>query len=408
MSSIQQKSPTDFKANDDTNNLINQIKQAADNKTPIRIEGNGTKRQLGHSINSNHAVVSTRAHSGIINYDPVELVMTARAGTTLAEIDAVLAENQQTLACDPARFNGQATIGGSLATNQAGPSRPWLGSLRDHVLGVNLINGKGEYLRFGGKVMKNVAGYDVSRLQAGAMGTLGLMTEISVKVLPFASASMTVRQALSQAEAISNMNLLAGQPTPLSAASWVNGYLYLQFSGAQSAVENAVNSLVSGTVNKKFTTASRKYNNSEILSLEQASDFWTQLRDQQLDFFNNLAADESLWRFSINPTAWDDFSNNVDDKAWLADWGGALRWLKGDFNQEKLSDWAQRHGGEVTLFAQSQKQSQRDSQNEHDFTGAGQITLPPINPVIQRIQTNIKNSFDPNRILNIGRLYHWS
>lgn len=398
MSTIQKKSPDDFNANDDTKHLIDQVKQAADNKTPITIEGNGTKRQLGLHINSDHAVISTHQHSGIINYEPVELVMTARAGTTLAEIDAVLGENQQTLACDPARFNGQATIGGSLATNQAGPSRPWTGSLRDHVLGVNLINGKGEYLRFGGKVMKNVAGYDVSRLQAGAMGTLGLMTEISFKVLPYANATMTVRQALPQAEAINYMNVLAGQPTPLSAASWVNGYLYLQFSGAQSAVENTVNSVV----NKTLTTVSHEHSNTEILSLEQASDFWSKLRDQQLDFFNDLATGESLWRFSINSTAWDEFSNSIDDKAWLADWGGALRWLKGDFNQENLSQWAQKHGGEVTLYAKN------NNHHEHLFTGGGQITLPPMNPVIQRIQTNIKKSFDPCNILNIGRLYHWS
>lgn len=389
MNTTLKTSPSDFTANDDTKKLISQVKQAYDNKTPIIIEGNGTKRFLGHSINSDHAVISTREHSGIINYEPVELVMTARAGTTLAEIDAVLAENKQTLACDPARFNGQATIGGSLATNQAGPSRPWTGSLRDHVLGVNLINGKGEHLRFGGKVMKNVAGYDVSRLQAGAMGTLGLMTEISFKVLPYASAIMTVRQASSQSEAINTMNQLAGQPTPLSAASWVSGYLYLQFSGAQIAVD------------KILETFTSEHNNTEILSLEKASEFWTKLRDQQLDFFNHLSSKESLWRFSINSTAWDDFSHSIDDKAWLADWGGALRWLKGDFDQEKLSQWAQQHGGEVTLFAK------KKCENEDTFTGAAQITLPPINPVIQRIQTNLKNSFDPHHILNIGRLYHW-
>jgi glycolate oxidase FAD binding subunit len=383
----------DFTANDNTQELIEQVKQAYDNKTPIRIEGNGTKGHLGLSINSDHPVISTREHRGILNYEPVELVMTARAGTTLAEIDAVLGANQQTLACDPARFNGLATIGGSLATNQAGPSRPWTGSLRDHVLGVNLINGKGDPLRFGGKVMKNVAGYDVSRLQAGAMGTLGLMTEISFKVLPFASATITVRHASSQADAIKTMNQLAGQPTPLSAASWVGDSLYLKFSGAHIAVHSAANRIL-----ETFTC---EQNDTEVLNLEQASEFWAKLRDQELDFFNLLDNEAALWRFSINPSAWDDFSQRIDNKAWLADWGGALRWLKGDFDQEQLSQWAQRHGGEVTLFPKN------NSHHEASFTGAGQITLPPINPVIQRIQTNIKNSFDPHRILNIGRLYHW-
>jgi glycolate oxidase FAD binding subunit len=389
MNNLQKISPSDFTASDDTKNIIDRMKQAYDTKTPISIEGNGTKHLLGNRINSDAPVISTREHSGIINYEPVELVMTARAGTTLAEIDAVLGENQQTLACDPARFNGQATIGGSLASNQAGPSRPWTGSLRDHVLGVNLINGKGEYLRFGGKVMKNVAGYDVSRLQAGAMGTLGLMTEISFKVLPRANATMTVRQASPQAEAINTMNQLAGQPTPLSAASWVDGYVYLQFSGATIAVD------------KILETFTREHNNTEILSREKASVFWVTLRDRQLDFFNPLSSNESLWRFSINSTAWDDFSLSIDDSAWLVDWGGALRWLKGDFDQEKLSQWAQRHGGEVTLFVN------HNSHNEDALEGAGQITLPSTDPVIQRIQTNIKDSFDPQHILNIGRLYHW-
>lgn len=382
-------SPT-FVASDDTEHLIHQVKHAYDNKTPIIIEGNGTKRFLGHHIDTRHPIISTREHSGIINYEPVELVMTARAGTTLAEIDAVLAENQQMLACDPARFNGQATIGGSLATNQAGPSRPWAGSLRDHVLGVNLINGKGEHLRFGGKVMKNVAGYDVSRLQAGAMGTLGLMTEISFKVLPCAKAKTTVRQALSQADAINMMNQLSGQPTPLSGAAWLEGWLYLQFSGAQTAVDKARDTHINNDTN------------TSVLSATDADIFWAQLRDQQLDFFNDLSSNEPLWRFSVNSSAWDSLNEEMNNNNWLVDWGGALRWLKGNFDSDKLSAWAQAHGGEVTLYRTGKDHEKTASQG-----GALQMVLPPTNSVTQRIQTHIKNSFDPNNIFNNGRLYHW-
>ncbi len=371
--------------NDDSEQLIAKINQAYENSTPIVIEGNGTKRFLGHHINDEHEVIHTRQHSGIIQYEPVELVMTARAGTTLSDIDYTLAQHGQMLACDPARFGGKATIGGSLASNQAGPCRPWSGSLRDHVLGVNLINGKGDLLNFGGQVMKNVAGYDVSRLQAGAMGTFGLMTEISFNVLPFAKASHTLHLPCAQLDALNIMNSRAGKPSPLNAASWSAGALFLQFSGAKSAVEQAVEQQLS------------QHPETHVFGTKESQNFWEQLRDQTLDFFQD--DNTSLWRLSVKPTAWDSFSESIDEDQWLVDWGGALRWLKEEFDEEALSAWAGQHGGEIVRY--------RSATHSASHTKPNQIRLPATHAVSRRIQTHIKNSFDPQRILNAGRLYHW-
>ncbi|MGH1440943.1 MAG: glycolate oxidase subunit GlcE [Cellvibrionaceae bacterium] len=351
--------------------FVDQIKTASTDKKMLTIVGNGTKTSLGRRVEHDAITLSTVKHTGITSYEPVELVMTARAGTTLAEIDAELAKHNQYLACDPARFDGQATIGGSLAANQAGPSRPWLGSLRDHVLGVNLINGKGEHLRFGGQVMKNVAGYDVSRLQAGAMGTLGLMTDISFKVLPCPAAAITLTQDIDADDAIYLMNQLAGQAKPLTAACWIEGILYLQLSGAKSAVESTVDVWV-----------------GDIMPDQEAVMFWNGLRDHKHHFFSQRSAEQALWRFSINSTA----APFLKDEQWLFDWGGSLRWLKGDFAHAELQQWAAEQGGEVILYQGGDRSKD--------------IYYQP-HSVMKKIQKELKQSFDPHNIFNLGRLYSW-
>ena len=357
---------------DQTNTLIEQVNSAISSKQAVVIQGSGTKNFLGRPIEDSANVISTAEHTGIISYEPVELVMTARAGTTLAEIDDALDKNKQMLACDPARFGGKATIGGSLAANQAGPSRPWTGSLRDHVLGTKLINGKGEHLKFGGKVMKNVAGYDVSRLQAGAMGTLGLITELSFKVLPIPPLCITLTRPVStQDDVIQQMNKAAGEPKPMTAACWFDGQLYLQLSGAKTAVESYAGRCV-----------------GEILGAEQTEELWQGLREQQLDFFTNRKAEEPLWRFSVNSTA----PAFLEDADWFLDWGGAQRWLKGDFEYSKLQEWANKNGGEVTLYRGGDRNKE---------------VYPQPNSVMKDIQKNLKKSFDPDNIFNIGRLYSW-
>jgi glycolate oxidase FAD binding subunit len=362
---------------DQSSQLIDQVKSCIDKKQKIIIEGGGTKKNLGRSTQDDAAqVISTKEHTGIINYEPVELVMTVRAGTTLKEIDDALAENKQVLACDPPRFDGNATFGGSFATNLSGPSRPWLGSIRDHVLGVNLINGNGDFLRFGGKVMKNVAGYDVSRLQAGAMGTLGLMTEISFKVLPKVAASITLRAEATQAEAIRLMNEFSGQPKPLMGACWLNNHLYLRLSGAKSAVE--------GTVKQWL----KKLSNPKQLSEADALIFWSNLREQRDSFFSDREASDPLWRFSLNSAA----PVHLDGERWLLDWAGSQRWLKGDYSQAELSAWAGEQGGEVVLYQGGDRTQEI-------------ITEP--NSVMKTLQNNIKHSFDPHNIFNAGRLFGW-
>jgi glycolate oxidase FAD binding subunit len=362
---------------DISSQLVDQVKACIDNNQKIIVEGAGTKKSLGRSTyNDSARVIATKEHTGIINYEPVELVMTVRSGTTLKEIDEALAENNQVLACDPPRFNGEATFGGSLAANLSGPSRPWLGSIRDHVLGVNLINGRGEHLRFGGKVMKNVAGYDVSRLQAGAMGTLGLMTEMSFKVLPKLAVTSTLRAEATQADAIRIMNELSGQPKPLMGACWLDNHLYLRLSGAKSAVE--------GTLEQWL----KKLTNPKELSVIEALTFWSNLREQSNSFFSQRNANDSLWRFSLNSAA----PAHLEGEHWLIDWAGSQRFLKGDFSQEDLSTWVREQGGEVVLYQGGDRTQEI-------------ITEP--NSVMKTLQKNIKHSFDPQNIFNAGRLYGW-
>lgn len=357
--------------------FVDQVKQCLDKKQQIIIEGNGTKHNIGRDTRADDAhVISCSGHTGIVSYEPVELVMSVRAGTTLKEIDDTLDENKQMLVCDPARFDGKATLGGSLAANLSGPSRPWAGSIRDHVLGVALINGRGEHLRFGGKVMKNVAGYDVSRLQAGAMGTLGLMTEISFKVLPKPAATITLCAEATQADAIRIMNEFSGQPKPITGACWLDNSLYIRLAGAKSAVE--------GTASQW----QRQLSSSKELSEQEASMFWDGVRDLRTEFFSSQRSSEPLWRFSINSAA----PVYLNDESWLLDWAGSQRWLKGEFDQQALSAWAAEQGGEVILYRGGDRSKE--------------IIAEP-NPVMKTLQKNIKQSLDPHSIFNVGRLYGW-
>lgn len=344
--------------------LIEQVKQAASDGTALQIIGGGSKAFMGRTPTG--APISLAEHSGIISYEPVELVLTARAGTPLSQIKDALSEHQQMMAFEPPLFNDKATLGGTLACHLSGPARPWSGSIRDHVLGIRLINGNGEHLRFGGQVMKNVAGYDVSRMQAGAMGTLGIISEVSLKIMPKPAASLTVVQNMSTEQAIDTMNRLSGQPKPLTGACWLNGQLYLRLAGAKSAVE----------------TTAREVNGSV---LDDGDAFWEQLREHRLDFF---ASDAPLWRFSVKSSA----EHVLPSENWLIDWGGAQRWLKGDFNKAELEAIAEKMGGQVSLY----RGGNRDSEVFH--------TQPE---ALKLIHQRLKHAFDPNAIFNPGRLYSW-
>jgi glycolate oxidase FAD binding subunit len=354
--------------------LQQQVLTARDEKRALSIVGGASKSFMGRETSGSRLDLS--GHTGIVNYHPVELVLTARAGTPITEIEAALAENNQMLAFEPPRFSDAATIGGTLACNQSGPSRPWSGSVRDHVLGVRLINGLGEHLKFGGQVMKNVAGYDVSRLQAGAMGSLGVITEVSLKVLPKPAATKTLVWDMDAQAAITFMNQLSARPKPLSAACWLQGRLYVRLSGALSAVEATVKEWQGKEWQGKDAF------DSDVFDSEK---FWEQLRHQKLDFFNQALP---LWRLSVNSTAQ---IASLDSES-LIDWGGAQRWYRGEADKTRMESLATEAGGQVSLFAGGD----RCSEVMHNA---------PV--VLQTIQKRIKDSFDPDGIFNPGRLYSW-
>lgn len=340
-----------------------QIRAAAAQQRPLRIRGGGTKDWYGGALAGE--ILDTRGHSGIVDYEPTELVITARCGTPLAEIEAVLAQQNQMLAFEPPHFGEGATFGGAIAAGLSGPRRANSGAVRDFVLGAQLMDGKGELLNFGGQVMKNVAGYDVSRLLAGSLGTLGLITELSVKVLPRALLDATLRFEVSEIEAIRMLNLWGGQPLPLSASCWHQGVLMLRLAGAQAAVDAAVKSLGGQVV-------------------ADADGFWASLREQHHAFF---AGDAPLWRLSVPSTTGAIVLNGEQ----LIEWGGAQRWLRASSNEaETIRSAVRAVGGHATLFRGGEKS-----------VGVFQ----PLAPAVARIHERLKAAFDPAHIFNPGRMY---
>jgi glycolate oxidase FAD binding subunit len=331
--------------------------------TALRIRGNGTKDWYGQELNGE--LLDTTAYSGIISYDPTELVVTARAGTNLREIGKALAEKKQMLAFEPPRFDGLATVGGIVASGLSGPRRQAVGSVRDFVLGTVLMDGKGETLHFGGQVMKNVAGYDVSRLLTGSLGTLGLILEVSLKVLPRPFAQHSLQFVMSEQDALHQLNIWGGQPLPLSASCWVDGHLYVRLSGAQAAVDAAI-AKMGGT------------------DLPEAENFWDGVREQTHTFFS--AQQQALWRLSL-PTVAPPLALPGEQ---MIEWGGALRWLKTSADAETIRSVAANAGGHATLFKGGDKS-----------VGVFQ----PLAPAVARIHRNLKQAFDPAGIFNPRRMY---
>ncbi|MFT3812928.1 MAG: glycolate oxidase subunit GlcE [Acidovorax sp.] len=309
------------------------IRAAAATGTALRIRGGGSKDFHGGRALAGD-VLDTTAFTGIVAYEPSELVVTARAGTPLAELEALLAQHGQCLPFEPPHFGGRATVGGMAAAGLSGPARASVGAVRDYVLGVEIVNGRAERLRFGGTVMKNVAGYDVSRLMAGSWGRLGLITEVSLKVLPVAPAEATLRFACGQAEALGRLNTWGGQPLPLNASCWVNeggqGTLYLRLRGASAAVQAACQAL-----------------GGERLDTAAVAPDWTACRDQTLPWFAQRAPGHALWRLSVPDTAL-ALALPADP---LVEWHGALRWVQAPPDAgPALHQAAAAVGGFATLF----------------------------------------------------------
>ena len=343
---------------------------ATSSGTPLDIRGGNTKRWYGQAPSGE--ALDMRAYRGIVSYDPAELVITARAGTPLAEIEAALAERGQILPFEPPHFGPHATLGGCIAAGLAGPRRPHVGAPRDFVLGAVVMNGRGEVLHFGGQVMKNVAGYDVSRVLAGSLGTLGVLLELSIKVLPCSVAEATLRFAMTQAQAIEQLNRWGGQPLPPMGSAWHDGMLSVRLGGAAAAI-----------------AAARAAMGGEPLDAIAAHGFWQSLREQTHPFFSAapVAGDgQPLWRLSVPPTT----PPLVHGDEQLIEWGGAQRWWITPRDAAEVRAIAAAAGGHATLF-------------RHGDKSAGVFTPPPA--ALHAIGERLQQAFDPSRIFNRHRLY---
>ena len=368
------------------------ILDAAAHGHKLRIQGGNTKQFYGDT-HADTQVLDTRGWRGVVSYEPTELVVTVKSGTPLAELENLLAEQGQSLAYEPPHFGAGATVGGMVAAGLAGPARANVGGVRDHVLGVQLLNGLGESLTFGGQVMKNVAGYDVSRFMAGSLGTLGVITELSLKVLPVAPAEATLMCALSQHDALELLHRWGGQALPLNASAWVHDptatpaqdLLFVRLRGAVAAVESACPRMIA-EVQALGGTASR-------MDQHTASADWQAGREQSLAFFNAPSPELCLWRLSLPQTA---PVLNLPYAPYI-EWHGALRWLWAPASAAAtVRELAQKVGGHATLFRASAKHAEADK-------AVGVNT--PLDAVQKRIQQQLQKQFDPKGVFATGRLH---
>jgi glycolate oxidase FAD binding subunit len=366
-----------------------QILNAAQNNAQLSIEGGGTKSWYGNP--NRFTKLDTRTYSGILEYQPEELVITACAGTPLKDIEAALKEKNQALPFEPPHFGEQATFGGAIAAGLAGPGRISAGNFRDFVLGARILDGKGQDLSFGGKVMKNVAGYDVSRLLPGSMGTLSLLLEASVKVLPKPAATATLRCQISQEKALRVLNEWAGQPLPLSASCWIGnasgeGELSIRLAGAAAAVKSAlplINSLVMA---------------SEV-DPQSAEAFWNDLREHQLAAFGMLAGDQTLYRLALPAACGKIDIPHAEDKLVL-EWHGQQRWIKAPGNEATftaIKNIASSHGGHATRFKQG-------ANLDPAFQRFTLLSEQAHSKALETVQERLRFAFDPAGVFATKRL----
>lgn len=363
---------------DDSGALLETVRRAVDRQTPIQVLGGGSKSSLGQRSTSDATgiVLNTRAHEGIISYDPTELVVSARAGTVLADLTRALAEHGQMLPFDPPEWQG-ATIGGVLACGLSGPRRPFSGSARDYVLGTRIINGQAQDLRFGGEVMKNVAGYDVSRVQIGAWGTLGVLLDVSMKVLPLPELELTVQQH-GKPRDLEAFARLMRKPLPLSGAMLIDEDRYIRLSGSESAVRAAASEL-----------------GGEIMS---DNSIWHSVRDHTHPYFREAykaASDgKTLWRISVA-----DYAPILGLSGhWLYEWGGGQRWLLSALPTDEVFRVVAAANGHAMRYSTAQS-ADKHANNPED------PAFQPLTGGMQRLQSRVRDSFDPLRLFNRGRFH---
>jgi len=342
--------------------LRQQVEQAHSSGTVLKICAGNSKHFYGREVIGD--VLDVSQHQGVINYEPTELVITARAGTPLKEIEAILDSENQMLAFEPPAFGDSATIGGTIACSLSGPRRAFAGSARDFVLGCSIINGKAEQLHFGGEVMKNVAGYDVSRLMCGSMGTLGILLDLSIKVLPRPETEKTLVYETNANNALKKVHQLARESLPISATCFDDNTFHVRLSGTEGAVKAAHN-LLGGE------------------ELPNSNNFWQKLKEHESSYFD---AEKDIWRLSL---ASNSPVLNLEGKT-LYEWNGAQRWLISDEDEEVIRKEVSRHGGHAVCFRQHNKQ---------------QDVFHPLDAGLLRIHRNLKQAFDPEAIFNIGRMY---
>ena len=344
--------------------LCASIQQASSVQQALQLTAGGSKNFYGNQLTA--ASLDVSSHTGIVDYEPTELFISARNGTLLCDLEATLDANNQMFPFEPPGFTQQATLGGTVACGLSGPRRPYASAMRDCVLGTNIVNGKGEYLEFGGNVMKNVAGYDVSRLMCGAFGTLGVLTQVSLKVIPKPQTNITVALELSQSEALKTMSAWMQTLFPISATYFNRDVLFVRIEGLEKTTKSVLQKI-----------------GGEILPSSQT--FWKELKDHQTEFFQT---ERPLWRVII-PNNTPPLSISGES---CLEWNGGLRWIKSDEDAQQIISQCHVANGHATLFKAITKPTD---------------CLASIQPKLQKLHLNLKSAFDPQHILNPGRMYSW-
>jgi len=350
--------------NDVTEHLQQQVKDAISSSEPLYIHGGNSKLFYGNKVDAKPIDISQ--HTGVVSYEPTELCITVRAGTRLSEIETLLTENQQILPFEPPMYSENTTIGGAIATGISGPRRAYTGSVRDAILGVQIINGDGDIVNFGGQVMKNVAGYDLSRLMVRSQGTLGVILSVSLRLLPKPTHDISLSFEASATKAIEFFQKLRVQQLPVTATAWHDNQAYIRLSASEAITQNSQKRLGLDQINNDLS-------------------FWQNIRDHKHDFFNSF--DKPLWRLTLPPAA----SNlaNIDDQQFI-EWSGAQRWLSSNAPANIIQSLISKQGGHATLFRSNVPDSP---------------VFPVLEPVLLTIHKRLKNKMDPHGIFNINRIY---